>query len=334
MNNFLYGKTYDEISVICNSLSLPRYTAKQICDWLYSKGVNHISEMTNLSLKTRELLSTNYEAGGQNPSLELVSNDGTRKYIFTYGSLVEAVVIFDRDRVTLCISSQKGCKLNCRFCATGQQGYKGQMTPYEILNIFRYVNKQFPVSNIVFMGMGEPLDNWQNVHQAIQILVSDWGYGISPRRITISTSGIKQRINDLLTTTDCHVAISLHNAISRERMEIMPIEKASPIEQIIKTLRSYDWSGQRRLTFEYIVFDFNHTTAHIQALVTLLKGIECRINLIRYHQTPNSNFKGANNDAILKFANNLNAKGLRTIIRASNGEDIFAACGQLAGVMK
>ncbi|MDR1725520.1 MAG: 23S rRNA (adenine(2503)-C(2))-methyltransferase RlmN [Bacteroidales bacterium] len=335
MNN-LFGKTLEDIIIICDNLSLPKYTAKQITNWLYNKQIKEIKEMTNLSLKTREKLTKEYQIDISQPLTTFISKDGTKKYLFQYGEkekvFVEAVVIFDRDRVTLCISSQAGCKLNCSFCATGKQGFKKNLLSGEILNIYRSIDEHKAITNIVYMGMGEPLDNWKEVKKSIQVLTSEWGYAISPRRITVSTCGILPKMENLLNTTQCNIAISLHSAIYEQRKQIMPVENSFPISEVVKFLRNYDWSGQRNLTFEYIVFDnFNNTPQHVDALVKLLKGLKCKINLIRYHSiSKHSKFRTASEYTMIAFRDNLIKKGLFTTIRASKGEDILAACGLLS----
>ncbi|MDR0790637.1 MAG: 23S rRNA (adenine(2503)-C(2))-methyltransferase RlmN [Bacteroidales bacterium] len=331
----LYGKTLEELGEVCNELSLAKYTAKQMADWLYNKQVSTIADMTNLSLKARETLSNHYRVGVEKPLTSLTSKDGTRKYVFKYGEdvFVEAVVIFDKARVTLCISSQAGCKLNCAFCATGQSGFKRNLSSGEILNAFRSIDEHNSLTNIVFMGMGEPLDNWFAVYKSIQILTSQWGYALSPRRITVSTCGILPKMKSLLEDTNCNVAISLHSSDSEQRKRIMPVEKSYSIADVVRFVKKYNWLGQRRLTFEYIVFEgFNNSNKDVAALCLLLKGLNCRLNLISYHCT-NKSFalKGANHDSMTRFRDSLTAKGLMTTIRASKGEDILAACGLLSG---
>jgi 23S rRNA (adenine2503-C2)-methyltransferase len=332
--NTLYGKTLEELSEICNSLLLPKYTAKQIADWLYNKQVSTIADMTNLSLKTREILSKNHIVGVDKPLTSLTSKDGTRKYVFKYGDdvFVEAVVIFDKTRVTLCISSQAGCKLNCSFCATGQSGFKRNLSCGEILNAYRSIDEHESLTNIVYMGMGEPLDNWFEVSKSIQVLTSQWGYALSPRRITISTCGILPKMKSLLEDSNCNVAISLHSPDPAQRRKIMPVEKSYPIAEVVRILRNYNWLGQRRLTFEYIVFEgFNNSTKDIAALTSLLKGLNCRLNLITYHTSDKSvALRGANHESMTRFRDTLTDKGIMTTIRASKGEDISAACGLLA----
>ena len=329
----LFGKTLDELKKICENLSLPSFTSKQIADWLYKKEISSIDEMTNLSLNARKKLKENYNFG-LTPYIDfMLSKDGTKKYLFEYAdnSFVEAVMIPDKERYTLCVSTQVGCKMNCQFCATARQGFKRNLSTNEILNIIRSIDEYSLLTNIVYMGMGEPLDNYENVLKSIEILTSSWAMAMSPKRITVSTCGYLPRLKDLLDSTQVHIAISLHNIIPNERQEIMPIEKAYKIEEVIELLKQYDWTGQRRLTFEYIVFkNLNDDYRHIFSLVSNLSDIECRINLIRFHTIPNTIFKQADEKDMIKIRDLLTSKGLIATIRASRGEDILAACGLLS----
>ncbi|MBP3253666.1 MAG: 23S rRNA (adenine(2503)-C(2))-methyltransferase RlmN [Bacteroidales bacterium] len=329
----LLGKTKQETDAIIQSLNAPKFASGQICDWIYKKGVTDIESMSNLSAKLRSQLSSEYCIGFVPYLQELISADGTRKYLFEYedNTFVEAVLIFDNRRVTLCISCQAGCRMNCAFCATGKQGLKRNLTCHEIINIFACLNSKFPISNIVFMGMGEPLDNVLQVKKSISILTQEWGYGMSARRITVSTAGFYPQMKDFLDSTNVDIALSLHNPIAQERMQIMPIEKAYPLNKIVALLKQYNWTGQRRLTFEYIVFkDLNDQQRHVNALAKLLNGLPCRINLIRFHSTGDDKFKGADMQRMKTFQSMLKAKGFNTQIRASKGEDIMAACGLLS----
>lgn len=329
----LFGKTLEELKQICTELSLPSYASKQISDWLYKKQISSIDEMTNLSVATREKLKKIYNFG-LTPYLEYVlSIDGTKKYLYKYdeNAYVEAVMIPDKDRYTLCVSTQVGCKMNCQFCATARQGFKRNLTCNEILNIIRSIDEYSLLTNIVYMGMGEPLDNYDNLIKSIEILTSSWGMAMSSKRITVSTCGYLPKLKEFLDNTQVHLAISLHNIIPQEREKIMPIEKAYKIEEVIELLKQYDWKGQRRLTFEYIVFqNLNDEYRHIFALVNNLSDIECRINLIRFHTIPNTIFKSAEDEEMIKIRDLLTSKGIVTTIRASRGEDILAACGLLS----
>ncbi len=331
--NTLFGKTLSELGNICEEFSMPAFAAKQMADWLYKKGVSSIAEMTNLSLKNREKLAEHYVIGLISPLSCAVSKDGTKKYLYKYGEkdFVEAVMIPDKDRVTLCVSTQVGCKMNCQFCATARQGFKRNLTCNEILNIIRSLPEYSAITNLVYMGMGEPLDNYDNVIKSIEVLTSDWGFGMSGRRITVSTSGLLPKLKNFLDSTNVHLAISLHNPISEERKRIMPIEKSFKIEDVAELLKRYDWHGQRRLTFEYIVFEgLNNQKRHVSALLRLLDGLDCRVNLIRFHTIPNTPFISAKEESMVALRDSLNKHGIICTIRASRGEDILAACGLLS----
>ena len=329
----LFGKTLSELKDICKELSLPSFTAKQIADWLYKKEISSIEEMTNISLKNREILSEHYSFGLIAPVSCMTSKDGTKKYLYQYGEFdfVEAVLIPDKERATLCISTQVGCKMNCQFCATARQGFKRNLDCNEILNIIRSLPEYSQLTNLVYMGMGEPLDNFENVMKSIEILTADWGFAMSGRRITVSTSGLLPRLREFLDKTNVHLAVSLHNPIPEERKSIMPIEKSYKIQDVVEVLKDYDWSGQRRLTFEYIVFEgLNNQKRHILELLRLLDGLNCRINLIRFHTIPDTPYISASEESMIKLRDALSSKGIICTIRASRGEDILAACGLLS----
>lgn len=333
MKESLLGKTLEELQGVCADLKLPKFTAKQIADWIYKKGVLDIDSMSNLSLKARELISEKYVVGLIPPLEEVSSEDGTYKYLYKYEkeTFVETVMIPDKKRVTLCISTQAGCKMGCKFCATGKQGFIRNLSAGEIINFVRSLPDFEDLSNIVYMGMGEPFDNYKEVIKSIEILTSDWGFAMSPRRITVSTSGIIPQMIDFIYETQCHLAVSMHNPFHEERLEIMPIEKKYPIEDVCDEIRKHNWYGQRRVTFEYIVFKGkNDTYEHAKEISYLLRGIESRVNLIRYHSTPEYDVEGANEEEMQQFQEELEGFGLTTTIRASRGEDILAACGLLS----
>ena len=333
MKDKLYGKTLQELEVICASLSLPRFTAKQIADWLYKKEISSISQMSNLSLRARAALEDIFDFGLTPYREKVVSKDGTKKYLFEYegNAWVEAVMIPDKERYTLCVSTQVGCRMNCQFCSTGKQGLKRNLTTNEILNIIRSIDEFSLLTNVVYMGMGEPLDNYDNLMRSLEVLTQKWGMAWSGKRITVSTCGFLPKLKDFLNSTNVHLAISLHNIIPSERAEIMPIERAYKIEDVIELLKQYDWSGQRRLTFEYIVFkNLNDKPRHILSLAKELGELECRVNLIRFHSIPNTIFQSSEQEDMIKFRDILSSKGITTTIRASRGEDILAACGLLS----
>lgn len=329
----LLGKTLEELNLIVSDLGMPKFTAKQIASWLYEKKVASIEEMTNLSLKNRELLSQNYEIGATPPVHEMRSADGTVKYLFRTpeNDYIEAVYIPDDDRATLCVSSQVGCKMNCKFCMTGKQGYTNSLTAAQILNQIYSIPERDTLTNVVFMGMGEPFDNLDEVLRALKILTADYGYAWSPKRITVSTVGLKKGLERFLEESDCHLAVSLHSPFPAQRRELMPAEKAFSIMEIIEILKRYDFSKQRRLSFEYIVFKgVNDSLLYAKELVKILRGLDCRINLIRFHAIPGVDLEGTDMDSMVEFRDYLTQHGVFATIRASRGEDIFAACGMLS----
>lgn len=333
----LYGKTLNQLKALCEAEQLPRFAAKQIARWLYVRRVTDIQQMTDLSLAARTRLSENYTLGLSSPLRESISTDGTKKYLFEtqQGQYIESAYIPDRDRATLCVSSQAGCRMGCRFCATARQGLQHSLSAGEIINQIVSLPDRDRLTNIVFMGMGEPLDNLDNVLNAIEILTADWGFGWSPTRITLSTAGVASHLSTFLDKTKVHLAVSLHNPFHEKRAEIMPIEKAYPIREVCDILRRYDFTGQRRVSFEYIVMEgLNDSPAHIKELCRLLNGIKCRINLIRFHKIPDSPYFSPSNERMIAFRDTLTAKGIQTTIRASRGEDIKAACGLLSTAEK
>ena len=334
--SFLAGKTLSELADIAAEYGMPRFAAKQMAEWLYRRPVTDIAAMTNLSKAHREKLAADFAVGYTAPVEANRSADGTVKYLFAAGSdFVETVYIPDRDRATLCVSSQVGCKMNCRFCMTGKQGFRKNLTATEIINQIVSIPERESLSNIVFMGMGEPLDNVDEVLKALEILTAEWGFAWSPRRITLSTVGITGRVRRFLDESQCHLAVSLHNPFGDEREAMMPVEKAFPAAELIELLREYDFSHQRRLSFEYIVFEgYNDTRAHIDALGQLLRGLDCRINLIRFHAIPEVDLHSPSDDKMEAFRDALSRKGIICTIRASRGEDIKAACGMLSTARK
>ncbi len=329
---YLLGLSLAELKTIVTDLGMPAFTAKQICGWLYDKKVTSIEEMTNISKANRERLASEYEVGRNAPKVFETSEDGTRKYLFQVDrGLIEAVFIPDGKRATLCISSQVGCKMNCLFCMTGKQGFTKHLSSAEIMNQILSVEEAKSLTNIVYMGMGEPLDNIDNVLSSIEVLTADWGLGWSPKRITLSTIGVKKGLERFLSETKCHLAVSLHNPFSHERKEIMPIEQVMPLESTLDLIRDYDFSGQRRVSFEYIVFDeLNDSKEHAKELGRLLRQIPCRINLIPFHQIPNVPLRPSSKERMNAFKSYLEAQGYTTTIRLSRGEDISAACGMLS----
>lgn len=330
----LFGLTLKQLTEIVIELELPKFTATQIADWMYKKHIHSIDEMTNLSKKARNLLNEKYEIGMIAPSKVQKSVDGTKKYLYPTnqaGKFIESAYIPDNNRATLCVSTQIGCKMGCLFCMTGKQGFQGNLTAGEIVNQIQSLPEFKKLTNIVYMGMGEPLDNVDAVLDSLEILTAEWGYGWSPKRITVSTIGIIPAMQTFLEKSNAHLAVSLHSPFDDERQKIMPIQKLYPVTKVVEEIRKWDLGRQRRVSFEYIMFKgLNDTPRHVKEIVRLLNGIKCRINLIRFHAIPDTSLEGTDYKDMVEFQNALKAKGLIVTIRASRGEDIFAACGMLS----
>lgn len=335
MTTTILGMTLAELEELVKGMGLPRFRGKQIAEWLYVKRATSFDEMTNLPKNLRQKLASEYTIGRTDPTVTQESSDGTEKYLFPLladpSLQFETVYIPDGERATLCVSSQVGCKMNCSFCATGKMGWHASLTAADIINQVLSIPHTEQLTNLVFMGMGEPLDNYPEVAKVIDILTADYGFAWSPKRITVSTIGVKGTLRQLLSEQSVHVAISIHNAIPEERLALMPVERAFPIATVIDTLREFDFSGQRRLSFEYILFDgINDSCLHADRLVALLRPLDCRVNLIRYHAIPEIPYNTPSYDRVKDFEEYLNHRGLRTTIRRSRGEDISAACGMLS----
>ncbi|MBO5717759.1 MAG: 23S rRNA (adenine(2503)-C(2))-methyltransferase RlmN [Alistipes sp.] len=333
----LYGASLDELKVLCEQLELPRFAAKQIAGWLYTRFVSDIDAMTNLSKVARERLKEHCELGLSAPLKVSTSVDGTKKYLFrtSEGEYIESALIPDGERMTLCVSSQAGCKMGCKFCATGRMGFRHHLSATEIINQILSIPERDQLTNLVFMGMGEPLDNIDNLMRVLDILTSEWGMAWSPTRITVSTAGVARTLPRLLDESKVHIAVSLHNPFPEERKEIMPIENSYSIKEVCDILRRYDFTHQRRVSFEYIVLEgMNCSMRHIKELSRLLDGIKCRINLIRFHKIPDSPFYSPELEKIIEFRDTLTKRGIQTTLRASRGEDIEAACGLLSTAEK
>lgn len=330
----LIGLTLNQLRNVVAELGMPRFAAGQIARWLYQKRVTDIESMTDLSKSARQRLAENYTVGREQPKAAARSKDGTVKYLFegVGGRDVEAVYIPDRDRATLCVSSQAGCKMNCAFCMTGRQGFHGNLTTSQIINQILSIDESESLTNLVFMGMGEPTDNVDAVLDAIEILTADWGFGWSPKRITLSSIGKLRELKKVIDTTRVHIAVSVHSPFAEQRASLMPVERAWPVRQVFELLRGYDFAHQRRLSVEYIIWaGLNDSEAHADALAKLIKGTSARVNLIRFHAIPGSTLRPASREVMEAFRDRLNAAGVTATIRASRGEDIMAACGMLAG---
>lgn len=350
--DILLGKTLEELQAVAQEVGLPRFAGKQLAEWIYVRRATDFDEMTNISLKGREALSERYTIGRHAPVAEAVSKDGTKKYLFQVGErrkakgdevrgerleagYIEAVYIPDDDRATLCVSTQAGCKMGCRFCMTGTLGFHGHLSAADILNQIFSIPDSDKLTNIVYMGEGEPMDNLDNVLRSLHAMTSAWGCAWSPKRITVSSVGINKGLKRFIEESDCHLAISLHNPFAVERQEIMPIEKVNHLNDVIALLKQYDWSHQRRVSFEYICWGgVNDTPKHANELLRLLKGLDCRINLIRFHAGVDKEFTSSDEQQMEWLRDYLTEHGITTTIRRSRGEDILAACGMLVNALK
>lgn len=334
MKENLIGKTLDELTEIALAEGFRRFVGAQLADWIYKKRVRSIDEITNLSVAARQKLSEKFVIGLVDACDVQTSKDGTRKYLFATakGNNIEAVYIPSPNSKTLCISSQAGCRMGCKFCMTGRMGFLENLSAGAIVGQLMDVSEAAELTNTVLMGMGEPLDNMDNVMRAIQIVTAPWGLAWSPTRITLSTIGVNANLGKFLDSTRVNLAISLHNPFHDERLALMPVENANAIAKTIEIVRSRDFTHHRRLSFEYIMFEgVNDSERHLRELVKLLSGMrEVRVNLIRFHQIPDSPLRGSSADTIKWFNTELNRAGILTTTRSSRGEDIFAACGMLS----
>ena len=343
MDSVLLGKTLEELQEVALAVGLKKFAGKQLANWLYVKRVTSFDEMTNISLSAREQLKQSYRIGRHMPIAHVESKDGTKKYLFQVGSqYVESVYIPDAERATLCVSTQAGCKMGCKFCMTGTLGFQGHLSAADILNQIFYFdlasdNQSIDgaLTNVVYMGEGEPMDNLDAVLRSLNVLTKEWGCAWSPKRVTVSSVGYMPGLKRFLDETECHLAISLHNPFGAERQEVMPIEKRYHLTEVVELLKQYDWTHQRRISFEYICwYNQNDTIRHAKELLRLLKGLPCRVNLIRFHAGVDATFPGSNERQMEWLRDYLTAGGITTTIRRSRGEDILAACGMLVNSLK
>lgn len=333
MKDLLFGKTLPELEEIARDYGLKPFHARQMSRWLYRSNIFSVAEMTDIPLTVRGMLSENYDFGLKSFEKVSVSSDGTKKYLYPtlHGRYIETAFIPERERATLCVSTQVGCRMGCLFCMTGRQGFQGNLTAGEILNQYRSLPEKDQITNIVYMGMGESFDNLDNVLKSLEIFTSEWGYAMSPRRITVSTIGVIPGMKEFLDKSKCHLAVSLHSPFEEERRELLPIGRLYSLQEVLEVIHSFDFGRQRRISFEYIMFKgLNDTPRHVKELARILNKIRCRINLIRYHPIPDSPLEPTDDKTIEHFQNALKAKGIITTLRASRGLDIAAACGLLS----
>lgn len=330
--------TLDELQNSLTDLGIPRYRGQQIFRWLHKNGVNHFDQMTNIPENLRSLLSEEFRFGSLTKELQRVSSDGTVKYLFKLwdGHTIESVLIPERDRNTICVSTQVGCGMGCSFCATGKQGLTRNLSPGEISSQVEFINSEFnPITNIVFMGMGEPFNNYQGVMQSVAIMNDPQGLGLGSRRFTISTCGIVPKIRQLAIDNDqIGLAISLHAATDEQRSSIMPIARKYPLASLIDACRYYVDVTKRRITFEYaLIADFNDSQKDADQLVKILAGLNCHVNVIPINPVVDQ-YSRPPQPRVLEFTNYLNDHHIPASIRKERGVDIEAACGQLKQATK
>lgn len=343
----LLGKNIDELQAIALSVGLPKFAGKQLAQWLYVQRVTTIDQMTNISLQGREALKGSYCVGRHAPVRVAESVDGTKKYLFQVAGdstprFIESVYIPEEDRATLCVSTQVGCKMGCRFCMTGTLGFHGQLPASEILNqifeidaLLHTPSAEGGLTNVVYMGEGEPMDNIDEVLRSLSILTAPYGCAWSPKRITVSSVGIIPGLQRFLTESDCHLAISLHNPFASERANIMPAQKMYSLEDVLALIKQHDFSHQRRVSFEYICWGgVNDSPRHAKEMIRLLRGLNCRVNLIRFHAGVDNDFPASDEHRMEWFRDYLSEHGITATIRRSRGEDILAACGMLVAQRK
>ena len=315
----------------------PSYRGSQVLSWIYSRGATEFSAMTNLPRDLRAALAADFTIPQLTPALVTRSNDGTRKLLFSLegSAAIESVLIPDPPRLTLCISSQAGCGMGCTFCATARLGLGRNLTAAEIAGQVLAAQTQLDpgerISNIVFMGMGEPLANYDAVVQAVELLTAEWGLGFSARRVTVSTVGIVPAMARLVQDTAVNLAVSLSATTDAQRSRIMPVNRRYPLETLRTMCRSLPIPQRRRITFEYVMLaGVNDTLEDADRLIKLLRGIRSKVNLIPFNPFPGAGFSSSSDAVIARFQERLLAAQVHATIRHSRGRDIAAACGQLA----
>lgn len=340
MKQNLKDMSFDELSSFVEKMGEPLYRSRQISEWLYHKKIIRFDEMTNLPLQLRDKLKELADINGIACDTEQRSVDGTIKYLFRLkdGRYIETVLIPDKERITICISTQVGCKMGCRFCLTGKYGFKRNLYPSEIIDqiLFIWRAQKFPDDqkiNIVFMGMGEPLDNYNNVVKSIRIFTSQTGFNLSARRLTLSTCGLIPELKRLgEEELNINIAISINASTDKVRRYIMPVEEKYPFKKLLKMLKKYSLKRGCVITIEYVMInDLNDSEKDAERLADLLDELKCKINLISFNDIAIKDFVPSSMERIIRFQNVLKSKNYIAVIRKSKGADIMAACGQLGG---
>jgi len=333
----LCGLTADEIFDLIRPLNFTSSHAISISNSIYKKGILNISEIVKIPYRLKEELYNIAATGIYLPLASEVSADKSVKYLFRTdnGKQFETVYIPDNKRNTICVSTQSGCRMGCSFCITGRYGFRGNLTAGDIVNQVLAIPQADKVTHVVFMGMGEPMDNLENVLKACSIITAEWGLAISSRNVTVSTVGLKPHVEQFLQRSDCNLTLSLYSPFSTERREIIPVENKYPVQDIIEMMKNFPLKKKRRLSLAYIMIkNLNDTDSHLEGLKSILKGSKIRVNLLSYH--PGNNDKNCSSPAerMQFFKHNLIISGISASIRKSRGADISAACGLLAAGLK
>jgi len=333
----LCGLTADEIFRLIGPSGYAYSHAVSISNSIYKKRTGEISQVKKIPRKLINELEADYCAGILMPVASQVSADKTVKYLFRTeaGKEFETVYIPDNKRNTVCVSTQSGCRMGCPFCVTARYGFRGNLSPGEIVNQIISITDAGKVTHIVFMGMGEPMDNLENVLKACEIITAEWGLAISPRNVTVSTVGIAPGVEKFLESSDCNLTLSLHSPFIEERKKVVPIEKKYPAQKIIEIMKNYPVRKKRRLSIAYVMInDLNDTDNHLEGLKTLLKDSIIRVNLLPYHPVGNDPNRSSTAERMQFFKHNLVVSGISASVRTSRGIDISAACGLLATGLK
>lgn len=321
------------------------YRAGQVLSWIYRRGARDLESMSDLPRELRRDLAREIELPAMRVGAVAASADGTRKLVYELsdGELVEGVLIPDRERLTLCVSSQVGCAMGCAFCATARLGLRRSLEVEEIVGQILLGRDRTEregigpgkITNLVFMGMGEPLHNLENLLASIEILTAPWGLSISPRRITVSTAGLVPQMRSLLERSRVHLAVSLGATVDERRRELMPISRRYPLDELLRACRDLPLPRRQRITFEYVLLaGVNDTREDAARLVRLLHGLRAKVNLIRFNPFPGVPFEPTPAERVLRFQEWLRGRGLQATVRESRGRDVAAACGQLAGAVR
>ncbi len=340
----LLGLDRQGLEALFTDMGEKAFRASQLLKWIHQFGVDDFDQMTNMSKVLRQRLNEIAEIKAPEVVLDQGSSDGTHKWVLRLdsGNCIETVFIPDGERGTLCVSSQVGCALECSFCSTAQQGFNRNLSSAEIIGQLRAAYQYFGathrderiITNVVLMGMGEPLLNFDNVIAAMNIMTDDDSYGLSKRRVTLSTSGVVPAMDRLAEESDVSLAVSLHAPTDELRDELVPLNKKYPIKELIEACNRYAHAGtaKRKITFEYVMLDgVNDSSEHARQLVKVLKGVPCKVNLIPFNPFPESQYRRSSQKVITRFWEILMAAGITTVTRRTRGDDIDAACGQLVG---